>query len=162
MKRAVIFPIIAIVLLAVMYGPYLLLLLLVIPIGYFFIKRQEKAAPEIVKYANMNMEEVEAKYGEAEDVVVLDATKANELEGVILFYPSQNKMIVTGEEMKLSDLEGVMPKNLATPYVADEYAVILTTKDPLRPTIRLRVGYDGGLAGELAAQIDKHIPSRNK
>ena len=160
MKRAVIFPIIAIVLLAVMYGPYLLLLLLVIPIGYFFIKRQEKAAPEIVKCASI--EEVEAKYGEPEDVVVLDATKANEPQGVILFYPSQNKMIVTGEEMKLSDLEGVMPKNLATPYVADEYAVILTTKDPLRPTIRLRVGYDGGLAGELAAQIDKHIPSRNK
>ena len=160
MKRAVIFPIIAIVLLAVMYGPYLLLLLLVIPIGYFFIKRQEKAAPEIVTYANV--EEVEAKYGEAEDVVVLDATRANELKGVILFYPSQDKMIVTGEEMKLSDLEGVMSKNLATPYVSDEYAVILTTKDPLRPTVRLRVGYDGGLAGEIAGQIDKYVPSRNK
>jgi len=160
MKRAVIFPIIAIVLLAVMYGPYLLLLLLVIPIGYFFIKRQEKAAPEIVTYANV--EEVEAKYGEAEDVVVLDATRANELEGVILFYPFQDKMIVTGEEMKLSDLEGVMSKNLATPYVSDEYAVIFTTKDPLRPTVRLRVGYDGGLAGEIAGQIDKHVPSRNK
>ena len=155
MKRAVIFPVIAIVLLAVMYGPYLLLLLLVIPIGYFFIKQQEKTVPPRVNYACV--EDVEAKYGEPEDVVVLDATKGNELEGVILFYPAQDKMIVVGEEMKLSDLEGVMPKNLATPYVADEYAVILTTKDPLRPTIRLRVGYDGGLAGEIAGQIDKHV-----
>ena len=155
MKRAVIFPVIAIVLLAVMYGPYLLLLLVVIPIGYFFIKRQEKAAPPRVNYANI--EEVEAKYGEPEDVVVLDATKANELQGVILFYPSQDKMIVVGEEMKLSDLEGVMSKNLATPYVADEYAVILATKDPARPTIHLRVGYDGGLAGEIAGQIDRYV-----
>lgn len=155
MKRAVIFPVIAIVLLVVMYWPQLLLLLLVLPIGYFFIKWQDKAAPKRVTYASI--EEVEAKYGEPEDVVVLDATKANEPQGVILFYLAQDKMIVAGEEMKLSDLEGVMPKNLATPYVADEYAVILTTKDPARPTVRLRVGYDGGFAGELAGQIDKHI-----
>ena len=155
MKRTVILPVVAIVLLAVMYGPYLLLLLLVIPIGYFFISRQEKAAPKIVTYASV--EEVEAKYGKPDDVVVLDATKANELRGVILFYPAQDKVIVTGEEMRLSDLEGVMSKNLATPYIVDEYAVIIATKDPLRPTIRLRVGYDGGLAGEIAGQIDKHI-----
>ena len=155
MKRAVIIPVVAIVLLAIFAGPYLLLLLVVIPIGYFFIKRQEKAAPPRVNYANM--EEVEAKYGEPEDVVVLDATKANELQGVILFYPSQDKMIVVGEEMRLSDLEGVMSKNLATPYVADEYAVILATKDPARPTIHLRVGYDGGLAGEIAGQIDRYV-----
>jgi len=155
MKRTIIIPAVAIILLAVFAGPYLLLLLLALPIGYFFINRQEKAAPPRVTYANM--EEVEAKYGEAEDVVVLDATKANELEGVILFYPSQDKMIVVGEEMKLSDLEGVMSKNLATPYIVDEYAVILATKDPARPTIHLRVGYDGGLAGEIAGQIDKYV-----
>lgn len=155
MKRTVIIPIVAIILLAIFAGPYLLLLLLVIPVGYFFIKRQEKAAPPRINYGSM--EEVEAKYGEPEDVVVLDATKANELQGVILFYPAQDKMIVVGEEMRLCDLEGVMSKNLATPYIVDEYAVILATKDPARPTIKLRVGYDGGLAGEIAGQIDKHI-----
>ena len=121
MKRTVIFPIIAIVLLAVWCGPYLLLLLIVIPIGYFFINRLEKAAPKRVTYANV--EEVEAKYGQADDVVVLS----------------------------------VMSKNLATPYTIDEYAVVIATKDPLHPTIQLRVGYDGGLVGEIAAEIDKHI-----
>ena len=155
MKRTVIVPVVAIVLLAVFAGQYLLLLLLVLPIGYFFIKRQEKAAPQRVNYSSAA--EVEAKYGEAEDVVVLDATKANELQGVILFYPKQDKMIVVGEEMRLSDLEGVMAKNMATPYTIDEYAVVLATKDKARPVIHLRVGYDGGLAGEIAAQIDKHI-----
>ena len=159
MKRTIILPVVAIILLAIFAGPYLLLLLLVIPIGYFFIKQQEKAAPPRVNYSNM--EEVEAKYGEPEDVVVLDATKANELQGVILFYPSQDKMIIVGEEMRLSDLEGVAAKNMATPYIVDEYAVILTTKDPARPTIRLRVGYDGGLAGEIAGQIDKHVCAKS-
>ena len=155
MKRAVIIPVVAIILLAIFAGPYLLLLLLAIPIGYFFIKQQEKAAPPRVNYSSV--EEVEAKYGEPEDVVVLDATKANELQGVILFYPSQDKMIVVGEEMRLSDLEGVMSKNMATPYTIDEYAVVIATKDPLHPTIQLRVGYDGALAGEIAGQIDQHI-----
>ena len=155
MKRTVIFPIIAIVLLAVWCGPYLLLLLLVLPVAYFFINLQEKAVPQRVTYSSV--EEVEAKYGEPEDVVVLDATKANELQGVILFYQAQDKMIVVGEEMRLSDLEGVMSKNLATPYTIDEYAVVIATKDPLHPTIQLRVGYDGALAGEIAGQIDQHL-----
>ena len=155
MKRAVILPAVAIILLAVYAGPYLLLLLLAIPIGYFFINRLEKAAPNRVTYANI--EEVEAKYGQPDDVVVLSATRANELQALMLFYKAQDKVIVCGEEMRLSDLEGVMSKNLATPYTIDEYAVVIATKDPLHPTIQLRVGYDGGLAGEIAAEIDKHI-----
>jgi len=155
MKRALIFPAVAIILLAIFAGPYLLLLLIVIPIGYFFINRLEKAAPKRVTYANV--EEVEAKYGQADDVVELSATRANELQALMLFYKSQDKVIVCGEEMRLSDLEGVMSKNLATPYTIDEYAVVIATKDPLHPTIQLRVGYDGGLAGEIAAEIDKHI-----
>lgn len=155
MKRAVILPAVAIILLAVYAGPYLLLLLLAIPIGYFFINRLEKAAPKRVTYANI--EEVEAKYGQPDDVVVLNATRANELQALMLFYKALDKVIVCGEEMKLSDLEGVMSKNMATPYTIDEYAVVIATKDPQRPTIHLRVGYDGGLAGELTAQIDRHI-----
>ena len=155
MKRSLIFPAEAIILLAIFAGPYLLLLLIVIPIGYFFINRLEKAAPKRVTYANI--EEVEAKYGQADDVVELSATRANELQALMLFYKAQDKVIVCGEEMRLSDLEGVMSKNLATPYTIDEYAVVIATKDPLHPTIQLRVGYDGGLAGEIAAEIDKHI-----
>ena len=155
MKRAVILPVVAIILLAVYAGPYLLLLLLAIPIGYFFINRLEKAAPKRITYANI--EEVEAKYGQPDDVVVLNATRANELQALMLFYKSQDKVIVCGEEMRLSDMEGVMMKNMATPYTVDEYAVVIATKDPLHPTIQLRVGYDGGLAGEIAAEIDRHI-----
>ena len=155
MKRALIFPAVAIILLAIFAGPYLLLLLIVIPIGYFFINRLEKAAPKRVTYANV--EEVEAKYGQADDVVELSATRANELQALMLFYKALDKVIVCGEEMRLSDMEGVMMKNMATPYTVDEYAVVIATKDPQRPTIHLRVGYDGSLAGEIAAEIDKHI-----
>lgn len=155
MKRTILLPAIAIILLAVYAGPYLLLLLLALPIGYFLINRLEKAAPKRITYADI--EEVKAKYGEPDDVVVLNAVRGGELQALVLFYTAQDKMIVCGEEMRLSDLEGVMSKNMATPYTVDEYAVILAMKDPQRPTVHLRVGYDAALAGELAAQIDRHI-----
>ena len=154
MKRNTFLAIIAILLLAFYYNIWLLLLLVVIPIGYFAIKFMEKREPPKVTFANT--EEVELKYGEPDDVVVLDASRANELSALVLFYTAQDVMVVAGEELKISDMVSVMPKNMATPYTVDEYAVIITTKNPLRPTIHLRVGYDCGLAREIATQIYAH------
>ncbi len=154
MKRNTILAVIAIFLLAFYYNVWLLLLLVVIPIGYFTIKFMEKREPPRAAFANT--EEVELKYGEPDDVVVLDASRANELSALILFYTAQDVMVVAGEELKISDMVSVIPKNMATPYTVDEYAVIITTKNPQYPTIHLRVGYDGGLAREIASQIYSH------
>ena len=155
MKRNTILAIIAIALLAIGFGPYLLLLLPIIPIAYFIIKRKERTEVPRVTYATV--EETMQRYGEPDDVVVLDASRANELPALILFYPANDVVVVAGEELKLSNLVSVMPKNMATPYTVDEYAVIISTNDPNRPIIQLRVGYDGGLAREIATQIDTHI-----
>ena len=155
MERNTILAVIAIILLAIYAGPAILLLLLVIPLAYYFSKRQEKLESAKVTYTSID--EVEGKYGEPDDVVVLDASRANELPALILFYSTQDVMVMAGEELKISDLVSVMPKNMATPYTIDEYAVIISTKIPMRPTIHLRVGYDGGLAAEIAAQIDAHL-----
>lgn len=156
MKRNTILAVIAIVLLVIGgYWPYALLLLVIVPLAYFITSRKENTETPRVTFANV--EEVEQKYGEPDDVVVLDASRANELPALILFYPDRDLAIIAGEELKLSDLTSVMPKNMATPYTVDEYAVIIGTSDPQRPTIQLRVGYDAVLAGEIAAQIDAHI-----
>ena len=154
MKRNTILAVIAILLLAFYYNVWLLLLLVVIPVGYFAIKYMEKGESPRVTFANT--EEVELKYGEPDDVVVLDASRANELSALVLFYTAQDVMVVAGEELKISDMVSVIPKNMATPYTVDEYAVIITTKNPQYPTIHLRVGYDGGLAREIASQIYSH------
>lgn len=153
--RNYILPVVAIVLLAILVGPYMLLLLLVIPLGYYTIKLKEKREPKRKVYGSV--EEVVQEFGKPDDVVVLDASRANELPALVMFYPSHDLMIVAGEPLKLSDLISVAPKNMATPYTIDEYAVILTTRIPGRPTIPLRVGYDNGLALEIAQQIDAHI-----
>ena len=160
MKRNIILAVIAILLLAFYYNFWLLLLLVVIPVGYFVNKYIEKREPPRVTFANT--EEVELKYGEPDDVVVLDASRANELSALILFYTAQDIMVVAGEELKISDMTSVMPKNMATPYTVDEYAVIITTKNPQHSAIHLRVGYDGGLAREIAAQIYAHCRNQGK
>ena len=159
MKRNIVLAVIAIILLTfylVTYaGPYGLLMLLAIPRAYFLLRIRERTETTGVTYASV--EEVEQKYGEPDDVVVLDASRANELPALILFYPANDVVVVAGEELKLSNLVSVIPKNMATPYTVDEYAVIISTNDPNRPIIQLRVGYDGGLAREIATQIDTHI-----
>ena len=155
MKRNTILSVIAIILVAFFAGVWLLLLLVVVPVVFFVSRRKENTEPPMVTYKNI--EEVEMKYGEPDDVVVLDASRANELAALILFYTAHDVMVVAGEELKTSDMVSVMPKNMATPYTFDEYAVIISTKNPERPTLHLRVGYDGGLAREIAAQIDEHI-----
>lgn len=157
MKRNLILTITAIILLALLalcMGPRLLLLL-VFPLVYLVSKYMEKKQPPRDILANI--EEAEMKNGAPDDVVVLDASRANDLSALILFYPEKDLMVVAGEELKLSDMVSVMPKNMATPYTIDEYAVIISTKNPQYPTIRLRVGYDGERAREIAAQIDAHI-----
>ena len=102
MKRNTILAAIAILLLAFYYNVWLLLLLVVIPVGYFAIKYMEKREPPRVTFANT--EEVELKYGEPDDLVVLDASRANELSALILFYTAQDIMVVAGEELKISDM----------------------------------------------------------
>ena len=154
MKRQAILAIIAIVVLAILAWPNVIILLLVFPVAYYFINRfREKEEPPRETFANI--EEVEKKFGEPDDVVVLDASKANELSSLILFFKAKDVMVVAGEELKMSDMVSVVSKNLATPYTIDEWAVIITTKVPQRPTIYLRVGYDGGLASDIAAHISE-------
>ncbi len=159
MERNIILSVVAIVLLAIFAGPWLLLLLLVLPLAWFFTKRREQtaeAAPDALK-TYTDVDEVSALYGEPDDAVVLDASRANELAGLVLFYHERDVVIVTGRELALSDVYGVAAKNMATPYTVDEWAVILNTRRRACPTITLRVGYDGGLAAEVAAQIDAHL-----
>ena len=155
MKRSIIVIILIVLLLVTFVGIGALFILLLIPIVYFINKYFEKREPPKVIYANT--EEVESKYGEPDDVVVLDAARANELSALVLFYTEKDLMIIAGEEMKISDMISVTPKNLATPYTMDEYAVVINTKNPQRATIHLRVGYDAGLAREIASQIYAHI-----
>ena len=161
MKRTTLLAAIAVCLLALWAGLLLLLVGVALLAAYFAISYQERRgdpSADACQPTFASIEEVTQAYGEPDGTVVLNALKADELSSLVLFYPQQDKAVVAGQELRISDMTSVMPKNMATPYTVDEYAVILTTCNPQYPTIRLRVGYDGGLAREIADQIFAFIP----
>lgn len=156
MKKTLILSAIAIVLLAVTVNLWILSLLVIIPVVNYFINKREKnpMVQEIAGKRYATVEEVEQQYGKPDDVVVLDATRANELGSLILSYPERSLFIMAGREVPMSDITGISPKNMAiVPYTVDEYAVVINTKNPIYPVLHLRVGYDLAYAQEVASQI---------
>ncbi len=161
MKQKIILPALAIILLAVFYGPWLLLLFIAIPLGMFVANYMAKRDEAVdTRHAYSTLDEVTTLYGEPDDVVVLDATRANELTALILFYDTQGIAIVDSHEIAINDITGVAPKNLAIPYMPDDYGIVLSTSLPVCSTIQLSVAGEMGFAQEIASQIATHLTTR--
>lgn len=164
MNRTVFLSIIALILLFIFVafvggvglGPLLFLLLVLVILLYKFVFKKESSG-EVAEVMNYTLETVIRDYGNPDDTVVLDASRANELSSLILFYTAKDMAFVAGQPVKISEITGVAPKNFASPYTVDEWGVVINTTNKQYPTFRLRVGYDGGLASEIAKQIYGNI-----
>ena len=141
--------------------PFLLLPFIILAVNYFLNKKENNPVVQEMKGRLFHsVEEVELEYGKPDSVVVLNATKANEISDVVLSYPERGILVVAGREIPMDDITGIAPKNMAIiPYVVDEYAVVVNSKNPAEPVIYLRVGYDMGYAQEVAAQIHEILRS---
>jgi len=163
MKRNMILAVIAILLLTLYTGVAILLFLLVLPLAYFFLKQKEKreqtkgtqAGSALDKFTSL--ESVVAEYGEPDDSVIINASKANEPAGIILIYVKGDFLIVDGEKISMTDIIGVSAKNMATPYTVGEYQIIFSTRIKGRELIRVNAGYDAVWAGEAVGQIHKYL-----
>ena len=147
------------VLLAVFFShaflPFLLLPIIILIVNYLVDRNENNPVLQEMKGRLFHsVEEVEQEYGKPDSVVVLNAAKANEISGVVLSYPERGILVVAGREIPMDDITSIAPKNMAIiPYVVDEYAVVINTKNPAESVIYLRVGYDMGYAQEVAMQI---------
>ena len=140
------------------YGflPFLILPFIILVVNYFVNRKENNPVLQEMRGRLFHsVEEVELEYGNPDSVVVLNAAKANELSGVVLSYPERGILVAAGREIPMDNITGIAPKNMAIPYVVDEYVVVINTKNPVEPVIYLRVGYDMGYAQEVAAQIHK-------
>ena len=139
-------------------GIYILLaLLLLVYLCSLLFKK--KRVIEVADYVAscQSLDDVILKYGQPDDTVVLDASRANELQSLILFYHAADVAVIAGKEINISEITGVSPKNFASPYTVDEWGVVINTRNKNYKDIRLRVGYDGGMASDIANQIYKNI-----
>ena len=162
MKRKIILPVVAVVMLAILYGPWLLLLLLAIPIGMYvanYMNKRDEIIDSTPAYATID--DVTALYGEPDDVVVLDVARANELNDLILFYDDRGLAIIDRHEIPIARITGVAPKNLAIAgYMPEDYGLVVNTLVPCHTTMRLSVRGDMRLAQSLASQVVSHLKTR--
>ena len=128
-------------------------------IGYavklFWNKKQSKIVPDPKKNHPKTVDELIAKYGDPDDIVLLDASRGNEAEGVVLVYDST--MMINGEKINKSDISEVTFKNAAIAYLPDDYQVILISKNPKIPSIQLHVGYERKWAMKIVEQLQHHL-----
>ena len=103
MKKDNILKVIATTLSAVLVVPFAPLLA--------FWKKKEDDSAEPCK--NKTVDELIAQYGDPDDLVLLDASRGNEAEGVVLVYDKGDFLIVNGEKINKSDISEVTFKNAA-------------------------------------------------
>lgn len=145
--------IVAIILVALCFNGYVLFALIIFfpLLIYRMSKKKDNAA---AKQANiLSIDEAHAQYGEPDEVIVADATRANEASGCILVYKQKRVLIVAGEPVGIDDITDVTSVNTATPYTVGQYQVVFTTKRADRQYIRLDVGMDAEWARNVAMQV---------
>ena len=154
MKRNIILSalaILAICLVVLNFNAYVLLALVVFIPVFFLRKHLHKDA--VAPHALLTLEEATAEYGEPDDCVVVDATRANEMAGCILVYKAKRLMVVAGEPLSMDDVVDVATVNTATPYTLGQYQLVITTRKSGREYVRMDAGLDSGWAMEVAKQV---------
>ena len=146
--------VLAIVLTALYYNIYALFGLIIffaVLIWRILKKKDKEDIKELPK--PLTIEEATAEYGEPDEVIIADATRANEAAGCILVYKQKRILVIAGEPVSMDDIVDVSSVNTATPYTVGQYQVVLTTKRSDRQYIRLDVGMDNDYAKDVAMQV---------
>lgn len=144
---------VAVILVALYFSIYVLFGLLIwIPIIIWRVKRNKDVADK-TEVKPLSLEEAIAGYGEPDESIVADATRANEAAGCILVYKQKRLLIVAGEPISMDNIKDVACVNTATPYTFGQYQVVLATNRSDRQYIRLDAGMDAEWAKNVAMQV---------
>ena len=159
MKRSIILGVIAAAML-VLYAIYMnndilpicALLLIAVFANEYYRRHHPK---DEVKPFERTIDDLTAEYGEPEDVILLNATRANEAMGVILAY--KDFLVVEGRRIEKSDITGVTFNNSGTPYAPGEYQVIIAAGPSQDDYIHVKTGYDATWTKDVVEQIRKNL-----
>lgn len=122
---------------------------------YGFYLYQTKHSDKDHDKQPMTVDDYVAANGEPVDVVVLDATRCNELGAVILVY--DHTLVVNGTPIDRDQVTNATFNNGAVPYVDNRYQIVLTTTMPEQPTVHIPVGADAKQASEVLQQLNQYL-----
>ena len=127
-------------------------LIVIVLIGFYLYKIKYR---EVDENPPMTVDDFVSSNGEPVDMVVLDATRCNELGAVILVY--DHTLVVNGQPIERSEVTGATFNNGAVPYVDNRYQIVLTTTMPEHPTIHIPVGSEATFASEALQQLNQYL-----
>lgn len=125
----------------------------VLGLAWLLLRRweQDGSIGDLPRYASID--DITKEYGDPDDVIILNAARANEPEGVILVYRAHQLLFLEGSPVMMSSITSVSVKNAATPYTIGQQQLILTTTIPHHESIRIDAGMDADMAREMAEQL---------
>ena len=129
------------------------IVLLIVAIFNFIQHRRGANINEGPKPSEMTVDELTAQYGEPEDVILLNAARANEALGVILAY--KDFLVVEGRHINKSDITDVTFNNSGTPYAPGEYQVIIATSG--QGFLHVNTGYDANWTKDVTEEIKNNL-----
>ncbi len=129
-------------------------IMIVIVLYGFYLYQTRHGDKDNVKQP-MTVDDYVAANGEPVDVVVLDATRCNELTAVILVY--DHTLVVNGTAIDRDRVTHATFNNGAVPYVDNRYQIVLATTMPEQPTIHIPVGADAKQASEVLQQLNQYL-----
>ena len=162
MTRSIILGIIAVALLVASFiiksNDLMLLvfvLLFAIAVNEYHRRHHVEGVEEKAKPYERTVDDLTAEYGEPEDVILLNAVRANEAMGVILAY--KDFLVVEGRRIEKRDIIDVTFNNSGTPYARDEYQVIIAAGPSQGDYIHVKAGYDAAWTKDIVEQIKKNL-----
>ena len=96
--------------------------------------------------------------GEPDDVILLDPTRGNDAQGVILVYMERRWFIINGEGISFDEIEDVTFNNTTIVSAQDSYQVIIKLTGEQPTYFYLPVGYDRSWAVQVVKEIRQLIP----
>ena len=125
-----------------------------IPIVCFMAWRSEqKKRKEDAIHPRPLLDDFIAQYGQPDDIIITDPTRAEEAEGAILVYHKEGTMVYNGQTINIKDIKDITFNNSALPYFASDFQIILTTTNPEMPLVRIFVGSDAVWAQQVVVAI---------
>ena len=124
----------------------------------FIIKNKKQM--RLVQNRRIGIKDVQTifdEYGEPDELIVLDATRAGEVEAVVVVYKRKGFWVINGSPISQSAIVDVTFNNASTPYGIDDYQIVLRTTQDDTPYIWLHVGNDRNRAKEIFEKIQASL-----
>ena len=134
-----------------------ILILAAICLAYFFFRPFARKKREARKDVPMDTKEPDTTPlpDEPDEVIILDPTRANEVDGAILLYRKEGLLVFGTALIPIDLIKDISVNNVSNPYLPGAYHLLLMLKDGR--VAHIPAGQDGEWANEALKQLREAV-----